>query len=221
MCIALTDPVPLLALYLLLAAGTMLGLRIGPLAMARAQAPFVLFAAGVFMVNVLSRPGHEPWPELPVRVTSEGIVLGTALALRALTIGLGAVAVVRASDPGRTMTSLRHHARLPARIALALLAGQRLLEDLPRRWETITRAHRLRRPPSADGSPARLGPRAMLRCAFALLVDAIRSSARIAFALESRGLGTAEQQWHRAADPADPGSWCVGFASPRCCCSAG
>ena len=198
-CIALTDPVPLLALYLLLAAGTMLGLRIGPLAMARAQAPFVLFAAGVFMVNVLSRPGHEPWPELPVRVTSEGIVLGTALALRALTIGLGAVAVVRASDPGRTMTSLRHHARLPARIALALLAGQRLLEDLPRRWETITRAHRLRRPPSADGSPARLGPRAMLRCAFALLVDAIRSSARIAFALESRGLGTAERtQWRTA-----------------------
>jgi energy-coupling factor transporter ATP-binding protein EcfA2/energy-coupling factor transporter transmembrane protein EcfT len=187
-CITLTDPAPLLTLYLLLAVGTMTGLRIGPLALARAQAPFVLFAAGILMVNMLSRPGHEPWPELPVRVTSEGIVLGTALALRALTIGLGAVAVIRASDPGRTMTSLRHHARLPARIALALLAGQRLLEDLPRRWETITRAHRLRRPPSADGAPTRLGPRAMLRCAFALLVDAIRSSARIAFALEARGL---------------------------------
>jgi energy-coupling factor transport system ATP-binding protein len=198
-CIALRDPVPMLGLYLLLAGGTMLGLRIGPLALARAQAPFVLFAAGVFMVNVLSRPGHEPWPELPVRVTSEGIVLGTALALRALVIGLGALAVVRATEPGRTMTSLRTHARLPARIALALLAGQRLLEDLPRCWETISRAHRLRRPPSADGTPARLGPRAKLRCAFALLVDAIRSSSRIAFALESRGLGSAERtQWRTA-----------------------
>ena len=199
-CIALTDPVPLLGLYLLLAGGTMLGLRIGPFALARAQAPFVLFAVGVFMVNVLSRPGHEPWPELPVRVTCEGIVLGTALALRALVIGLGALTVVRATDPGRTMTSLRTHARLPARPALALLAGQRLLEDLPRRWETITRAHRLRRPSSADGTPAPLGPRAMLRCAFALLVDAIRSSARIAFALESRGLGAGERtQWRTAA----------------------
>ncbi|MFD4007119.1 ATP-binding cassette domain-containing protein [Brachybacterium paraconglomeratum] len=199
-CITLTDPAPLLVLYALLAAGTMLGLRLGPLALARAQAPFVLFAAGVLMVNVLSRPGHEPWPDLPVRVTSEGIVLGAALALRALVIGLGAVAVVRASDPGRTMTSLRTHARLPARIALALLAGQRLLEDLPRRWATITRAHRLRRPPSADGTPGRLGPRAMARCAFALLVDAIRSSTRIAFALESRGLGTGERtQWRTAA----------------------
>lgn len=210
-CITLTDPAPLLVLYALLAAGTMLGLRLGPLALARAQAPFVLFAAGVFMVNVLSRPGHEPWPDLPVRVTSEGIVLGAALALRALVIGLGAVAVVRASDPGRTMTSLRTHARLPARIALALLAGQRLLEDLPRRWATITRAHRLRRPPSADGTPARLGPRAMARCAFALLVDAIRSSTRIAFALESRGLGTGERtQWRTAALTRADGALVVG-----------
>ena len=210
-CITLTDPAPLLVLYALLAAGTMLGLRLGPLALARAQAPFVLFAAGVFMVNVLSRPGHEPWPDLPVRVTSEGIVLGAALALRALVIGLGAVAVVRASDPGRTMTSLRTHARLPARIALALLAGQRLLEDLPRRWATITRAHRLRRPPSADGTPGRLGPRAMARCAFALLVDAIRSSTRIAFALESRGLGTGERtQWRTAALTRADGALVVG-----------
>ena len=210
-CITLTDPAPLLVLYALLAAGTMLGLRLGPLELARAQAPFVLFAAGVLMVNVLSRPGHEPWPDLPVRVTSEGIVLGAALALRALVIGLGAVAVVRASDPGRTMTSLRTHARLPARIALALLAGQRLLEDLPRRWATITRAHRLRRPPSADGTPARLGPRAMARCAFALLVDAIRSSTRIAFALESRGLGTGERtQWRTAALTRTDGALVVG-----------
>ena len=210
-CITLTDPAPLLVLYALLAAGTMLGLRLGPFALVRAQAPFVLFAAGVFMVNVLSRPGYEPWPDLPVRVTSEGIVLGAALALRALVIGLGAVAVVRASDPGRTMTSLRTHARLPARIALALLAGQRLLEDLPRRWATITRAHRLRRPPSADGTPARLGPRAMARCAFALLVDAIRSSTRIAFALESRGLGTGERtQWRTAALTRADGALVVG-----------
>ncbi|MCT1909470.1 ATP-binding cassette domain-containing protein [Brachybacterium paraconglomeratum] len=210
-CITLTDPAPLLVLYALLAAGTMLGLRLGPLALARAQAPFVLFAAGVFMVNVLSRPGHEPWPDLPVRVTSEGIVLGAALALRALVIGLGAVAVVRASDPGRTMTSLRTHAHLPARIALALLAGQRLLEDLPRRWATITRAHRLRRPPAADGTPGRLGPRAMARCAFALLVDAIRSSTRIAFALESRGLGTGERtQWRTAALTRADGALVVG-----------
>ncbi|WP_241237201.1 ATP-binding cassette domain-containing protein [Brachybacterium saurashtrense] len=187
--IALTDPVPLLILYLLLGAGAMLGCRLGPLALARAQLPFVVFAGGVFAVNVLSRPGHEPWPELPVRVTEEGIVLGTALALRVLVIGLGAVIVLRASDPRRTMISLQQHAHLPARYAYALLAGRRLLDDLPRRWRTITRAHRVRLPLTAQGDVAALRPRHLLRCAFALLVDAVRSAERIAFALESRGLG--------------------------------
>ncbi|HEX7352067.1 ATP-binding cassette domain-containing protein [Brachybacterium sp.] len=188
-CIALTDPAPLLVLYLLLGAGAMLGCRNGPLQLLRAQLPFAVFASGVFLVNVLSRPGHEPWPELPVRVTEEGIVLGAALALRALVIGLGALAVARATDPRSTMVSLHQHARLPARYASALLAGRRLLDDLPRRWETISRAQRVRLPLRADGQVARLRPRHLLRCAFALLVDAVRSADRISFALESRGLG--------------------------------
>jgi len=188
-CIALTDPVPLAALYVLLTAATLAGCRIRPLALLRAQVPFVVFALGVFAVNVLSRPGHEPWPELPVRITQEGIVLGTALALRALVIGLGALAVARATDPRRTMVSLQQHARLPARYAYALLAGRRLLDDLPSRWETITRAHRARLPVRMDGTVGRLRPRHLVACAFALLVDAIRSAERLAFALESRGLG--------------------------------
>ena len=188
-CIALTRPAPLAVLYLLLVLGAMLGCRLGPLRLARAQLPFVVFALGVFLVNVLSRPGHEPWPELPVRITEEGIVLGTALALRALVIGLGALVVSRATDPRSTLVSLRQHARLPARYAYALLAGRRLLDELPRRWETITRAHRVRLPLEADGRVSHLRLRHRLRCAFALLVDAIRSADRIAFALEARGLG--------------------------------
>lgn len=188
-CIALTDPAPLVLLYGLLSVGAMLGCRIGPLLLLRAQLPFAVFASGVFLVNVLSRPGHEPWPGLPIRVTEEGIVLGAALALRALVIGLGALIVARATDPRRTLVSLRQHARLPARYAYALLAGRRVLDDLPRRWETITRAHRVRLPLTADGQVSRLRPRHLLRCAFSLLVDAVRSADRIAFALESRGLG--------------------------------
>lgn len=188
-CILLTDPLPLVLLYLLLSAGTMIGCRLGPLRLLRAQLPFMVFASGVLMVNVLGRPGHEPWPELPIRVTEEGIVLGTALALRALVIGLGALTVTRAADPRRTMVSLQQHAHLPPRYTYALLAGRRLLEDLPRRWETLTRAHRVRLPLTAEGAVARLRARHLLRCAFALLVDAVRSAERLAFALESRGLG--------------------------------
>lgn len=187
--VALTDPAPLLCLYLLLGLAAMVGGRIGPVALLRAQLPIAVFALGVFTVNVLSRPGHEPWPELPLRITEEGIVLGTALALRALLIGLGALTVARATGPRETMVSLYQHARLPARYAYALLAGRRLLDDLARRWEAIIRAHRLRLPLAADGGVPRLRPRALLGCAFALLVDALRSAELLAFALEIRGLG--------------------------------
>lgn len=187
--VALTDPAPLLCLYLLLGLAAMVGGRIGPVALLRAQLPIAVFAFGVFTVNVLSRPGHEPWPELPLRITEEGIVLGTALALRALLIGLGALTVARATGPRETMVSLHQHARLPARYAYALLAGRRLLDDLPQRWETITRAHRLRLPLAADGRVPPLRARALLGCAFALLVDALRSAELLAFALEIRGLG--------------------------------
>lgn len=192
-CIALTEPLPLLLMYLLLSGGAMIGCRIGPVALLRAQLPFVVFASGVLMVNMLSRPGHEPWPDLPVRITQEGIVLGTALALRALVIGLGALTVARATDPRRTMVSLQQHARLPARYAYALLAGRRLLDDLSRRWETITRAHRVRLPLTSQGEVARLRPRHLARCAFSLLVDALRSAERIALALELRGLGDGDR----------------------------
>nr|WP_281065157.1 ATP-binding cassette domain-containing protein [Brachybacterium sacelli] len=189
LCLFLTDPVPLAVLYLLLTVAVMVGTRLGPLRLLRGQLPFAVFALGVFSVNVLSRPGREPWPDLPVRVTEEGLVLGAALALRALVIGLGALGVARATDPRRTMVSLHQHARLPARYALALLAGRRLLDELPGRWRTLTRAHRVRLPLRPDGSVPPLGPRRLLGCAFALLVDAIRAAERIALALESRGLG--------------------------------
>lgn len=187
-CLFLTDPLPLGALYLLLIAAVVAGTRIGPLQLLRVQIPFALFALGIMLVNMLSRPGRALWPEAPIRITEEGIVLGAALALRALVIGLGAITVTRATDSRSTMVSLQQHARLPARYALALLAGRRLLDELPRRWHTLTRAHRVRLPLRKDGTVPPLGPRRMLRCAFSLLVDAIRSAERIAFALESRGL---------------------------------
>ena len=51
----------------------------------------------------------------------------------------------------------------------------------------------------------------MARCAFALLVDALRSSTRIPSALESRGLGTGERtQWRTAALTLADGALVVG-----------
>lgn len=205
-CVALTEPLPLFGLYLLTCLGTMIGVRRGFLGLLRLQLPFIPFAVGLVVINALSRPGVEIWPDLPLRVTVEGATLGVALALRALVIGLAAVTVAQATDARRTVVSLHRHVRLPTRYAYALLAGRRLLDDLPARWRTITRAHRLRLPLRSDGTVRTLGVRGMVRCAFALLVDAIRSSERLAFALEVRGLGEPDRSIWRPA----PVTWVDG-----------
>lgn len=183
----LFDPLPLLVMYAasLLGVRWTAGIRWGMLL--RAQVPFVVFAGGVFVVNALSRPGEQIF-DAPVRITVEGVVVGAALALRALVIGLGAVAVTASTDPRAMTVSAVQHARVPPRYAYALLAGQRTLEAMPRTWATIRAAQAVRAPIGRDGMP-RQGAAAFGRASFALLVDAVRSSERIALALESRGLG--------------------------------
>lgn len=186
------DPVPLAVLYAALLAGILATARIGPGRLARAQVPFLLFGIGVVLVNAFTRPGTEPWPQLPVRVTAEGLVIGGALALRTLVIGAGAVAFAHVTEPRRLMVSLIRHARLSPRYAYALLAGHRMLQDLPAQWDQLTRARLVRRDEPARmrrGRP-RLTLREQATCAFALLVGAIRASERIAFALESRALAS-------------------------------
>ena len=109
------------------------------------------------------------------------------------------------------MTSLRTHARLPARIALALLAGQRLLEDLPRRWATITRAHRLRAAaPSADGPlPARAAGDGAMRLRAAGRRDPLLDGGSPSRSRAGAGHGE-RTQWRTAALTRTDGALVVG-----------
>lgn len=152
-----------------------------------AQIPFALFGLGIFLVNALSRPGTRIWPDLPVRITVEGVSWGTALALRGLVIGVLTVGFLVSTPPRDLMVSLTAHGRVPARISYALLAGHRMLAAMPARWQTIRAAHAVRAPLDPDGRP-RTGLKEFGRSAFSLLVVSIRASERIALALESRGL---------------------------------
>jgi len=183
----LVEPLPLLVLYLVALPAVRWSTRIPWRVLLPAQLPFVLFGFGVLVVNALSRPGVQAF-DAPVRITVEGLVFGTALALRALVIGLGAIAFVASTRPREMMISAVQHARVPPRYAYALLAGQRSLEAMPRTWATIRAAQAVRAPLRRDGRP-RETVSAFGRAAFALLVGTIRSSERIALALESRGLG--------------------------------
>jgi energy-coupling factor transporter transmembrane protein EcfT len=73
-------------------------------------------------------------------------------------------------------------------VTYAVLAGYRMLQDMPREWDTIRQAQAVRAPLRDDGSLPR-DVRATGRAAFTLLVVFVRRGERIAQALESRGLG--------------------------------
>lgn len=184
----LLDPLTLGVLYLLAVVGVAGSTRIRCGTMLVAQLPFAAFGLGLVVVNALSRPGEVLLPELPVRVTVEGLVVGLALALRTLVIGVLSVGFLVSTPPQRLMTSLTQHARLSPRVSFSMLAGYRLLHLLPQQWQTIRNAHLVRAPLDRRGEPV-FGLRAFARSAFTLLVVSIRAGERIALALESRGLG--------------------------------
>lgn len=154
----------------------------------RAQLPFAAFGVGLLVVNAVSRPGQVVGRWGPLTVSAEGITVGASLALRVLVVGVLTLGFLAATEPARLMTSLRLQLHVSPRIAYAVLAGHRILQDLPAEWAVLRAAHRVRAPVDAAGRPRRR-VRGWARCAFGLLVVAIRRGEQLSLALESRGLG--------------------------------
>jgi energy-coupling factor transporter transmembrane protein EcfT len=131
-----------------------------------------------------------------LEVTSTGLAVGGALALRTVLVGILAVAFTLTTDGARLMTSLHQHARLGARPTFAVLAGYRVLEDLPARWTTIRQAQSARDPRRRRGALP-VDPRSLAQAAFTLLVVSLRQGERMAIAMETRGLGSGPRTVHR------------------------
>jgi len=190
------DPVTPAVVYLLGLCGVVFGGRIPLGTVLIGQLPFVAFAFGVFSINALSRPGTVLWQEGVFRVTTEGLVVGAALAIRTLAIGILAIGFVLTTDSMTLMTSLNQNARLGARPSYALMAGYRLLQQLPAEWTAIRNAQAVRAPLRRNGA-IRQGPASFGRAAFALLVLSIRRGEQMSQSLESRGLGLEPRTvWH-------------------------
>jgi energy-coupling factor transport system permease protein len=182
------DPVTPALLYLLALAAVVLAARVPWRVLALAHFPFIGFALGLLSVNALSRPGEVVWETIGLRVTVEGLTIGASLALRTLVIGVLSIGFATTTDGIRLMTSLQQHARLSPRVTYAVLAGYRMLQDLPREWQIIRQAHAVRAPLRPDGRlPSQV--RDFGKAAFSLLVVSLRKGERMAQSLESRGLG--------------------------------
>lgn len=150
------DPLTSTTVYLLAVAGALAGTRLRVRTLLLAHLPSATFAAGLLLVNAVNRSGHVVWYAGVLHVTVEGLSLGAALAMRTLAIGVLAIPFVSSTDPVTLVTSLHEHARLSARTTYAILAGYRMLQELPREWETIRQAPSPRRPGSA--APRRQPP---------------------------------------------------------------
>lgn len=190
------DPWTPLALLVVAAPAVVLAGRIPWPTLGRAALPFGPFAFSLLAVNAVTRDGPVVAEVLGLEVTGTGVSVGVALALRTVLVGTLAVAFTLTTDGARLMTSLHQHARLGARPTFAVLAGYRVLEDLPERWTTIRQAQSVRDPRHHRGTLPR-DPGSLSRAAFALLVVALRQGERMAIAMETRGLGWGPRTVHR------------------------
>ncbi|WP_165962779.1 energy-coupling factor transporter transmembrane component T family protein [Occultella glacieicola] len=206
------DPWTPTALYLIALPAVAVAGRIPPRTLARAHVPFALFGLSLFTVNALTRQGEVVGTLGPFDVTAPGLAIGASLAVRTLLIGTLSLGFVLTTDGARLMTSLHQHVRLSGAFAYAVLAGYRLLEQLPQQWQTIRQAQAMRRTRAPGRGVQRRGsraphrpvalprsPRALTRAAFTLLVTTLRRGERMSIALETRGLGAGRRTIH---DPA-------------------
>lgn len=190
------DPWTPLVLLVLAAPAVVHAGRIPWSALGRAALLFGPFAVSLLAVNAVTRDGPVVGEVVGLEVTRTGLEIGAALALRTVLVGTLAVAFTLTTDGARLMTSLHQHARLGARPTFAVLAGYRVLEDLPERWTTIRQAQSVRDPRRRRGTLPR-DPGSLSRAAFTLLVVALRQGERMAIAMETRGLGSGPRTVHR------------------------
>ncbi|MFC0179786.1 energy-coupling factor transporter transmembrane component T family protein [Thorsellia kenyensis] len=161
----------------------------------RMQTPFLWVSCVIFMVNCISRPGNIIASVWIFNITSEGMIIATALVLRTLFIGAICIAFIKSTCPNALMQSLNQHAKLSIRVSYAVMTGFRIVQLLSYDWQVIVAAQRSRhitlqssiRNSRVDNIflKARIYKKAIL----SLMVSAIRRSERIAYTLESKGLG--------------------------------
>jgi energy-coupling factor transporter transmembrane protein EcfT len=196
------DPVTPGVLYLLALGGVAGAAGVTVRTLLRAHIPFVAFACGIFVVNALSRGGDVVFEIMGMEVTADGLALGTSLALRTMVVGILSIGFVLSTEPVALITSLNQHARMGPRITYALLAGYRMLQEMPAEWQTICHAHAVRAPAQQS---LLIRARTFMGAAFSLLVVSLRKGERMAESLEGRGLGLHPRTVWRpvALSPAD------------------
>ncbi|WP_166998342.1 energy-coupling factor transporter transmembrane component T family protein [Paramicrobacterium fandaimingii] len=128
-----------------------------------------------------------------IATISEGsLLLGVAIMLRVLAIGIPGVVLMATTDPTELADGLSQVLKLPARFVLGALAGMRMIGLFIDDWRAMGQARRAR------GVADTGAIRRFAAQAFALLVLAIRRGSKLATAMEAKGFGAeTERTWAR------------------------
>ena len=123
------------------------------------------------------------WSFGPIVVSERSCVLAAAILLRVLAIGMPAIVLLSRIDPTDMADGLAQVLRLPARPVLATLAAARMVGLMTADWKALEEARRIR----GIGDAHKVVSAA--RGSFALLVFALRRSAKLSLTMEARGFG--------------------------------
>lgn len=151
------------------------------------SAILVVLAAMLTLVNALfsHNVAGAVWLDWgPFALSSGGLTTTAVIGIRVLALSLPAVLLLATTDPLELADGLQQHVRVPARYALSMFVGLRLLPLLVEQWQELSAARRAR------GLSAR-GPVSAVRAAVSrtvgLLVEALRRAVRMAIAMQARG----------------------------------
>lgn len=121
---------------------------------------------------------------LGIATVSEGsLLLGVAIMLRVLAIGIPGIVLMATTDPTELADGLSQVLKLPSRFVLGGLAGMRMIGLFIDDWRAMGQARRAR------GVADTGAIRRFASQAFALLVLAIRRGSKLATAMEAKGFG--------------------------------
>ncbi|MFC7581444.1 ATP-binding cassette domain-containing protein [Schaalia naturae] len=212
---------PLMASVDVLSAGIALALEVLLVPLAGIEARRVLTrivpllaAAPLAALSMLlyAKPGGDVyWSWGPAAVSQNSVELAGAVLLRVLALGLPAIVLLSRIDPTDMADGLGQVLHLPARPVLASLAGVRMTGLMVTDWRALERARRMR----GIGDGSRVA--AFFRGAFALLVFALRRSAKLSLTMEARGFGApGPRSWARPSrvGGADAAMMAVAVAVP-------
>ncbi len=187
------DPLPPIALTLIvLAAGLVLG-GIPAGALGRSLAPLWVAAVGVGLFNTLFAASNlAPDTDViaalgPFRITEAGLAGGVGLALRVVAIAATGAVFALTTDGTRLVDSLVQQARVPERFAYGALVAYQAIPRFAEDLATLRQSRRIR------GLRGGWHPRLLV----ALLVRAIRHGDRAALAMDARAFGSGPRSTYR------------------------